>query len=348
VYENVMTAVKLLDARCNVGFEVALPRTARANNVNLTRAVASVADDDDVEGRNIAELAHVPCVAPGTTSVDGVEMRLFPLRVAQLFRLLAVTENAAARVDESFVSYLETTAPVHDTRAAPPSSTAAAATVEEEMSRAVALLRRSNANVSAASASVPVSMTGGALTALTLGASATTVTPLLTQPSSRATIATTANLSSLDLSRFHLSECELSAVVTLVRMCVNLRHVGMVRQRNAMSQHVVSPLLRDVARSHPSLTSLDLDGTFVEWSDLQALLFSLCTNTRLTQAKIDYALCECPPTLKAKLERQLARNAEAMRRVAVAVRGSFDPAPFAALVNVSRDDLAGIHVPWQQ
>jgi hypothetical protein len=341
-----MTAVTLLDARCNVGFEVAIPRAARANNINLTRAVASMADDDDVEGRNIAELAHVPCVAPGTNSVDGVEMRLFPLRVAQLFRLLAVTENAASHVDESFVSYLETTAPVHDTRAAPPSSTAAAATVEEEMSRAVALLRRSNANVSAAGASVPVSMTG-ALTVLTLGASATTVTPLLTQPSSRATIATTANLSSLDLSRFHLSESELSAVVSLVRMCVNLRHVGMVRQRNATSQHVVSPLLRDVARSHPSLTSLDLDGTFVEWSDLQALLFSLCINTRLTHAKIDYGLCECPPTLQAKLEGQLARNAEAMRRVAVVVRGSFDPAPFAALVSVSRDDLAGIHVPWQ-
>jgi hypothetical protein len=380
-----MRAFVMLDSTCDVAAEVAVPTESASRGIGRDvtttlqrKHVAVEADFDDDHSPDAAEdgshsarsaeAAAALLLAPtgvGTSnsgagdvddSDDGVKMRLYPLRAAGLFALLVRGELAHDHVDRDFVEYMNEEAPLHPTRGARPASIAAAPTGEEEVARAVSLIHRtqisSKAAADSASAYVSRSQPSPSPAADGSAAAAADVLPVaaaLDLPKTRpgAILATTANLKAIDLSRFHLSEAALAAVVRLVPFCVNLTHLGMVQQRNATSSAVVEPLARVVAATHPSLTSLDFSKTFVEWEDMEHLANSAQRNMGLVKIEIDHKLCKTPPTLVRKLAARVDRNQAVMRSIAVRVRGAFTLEPFETLRSVTREQLATIHVPWQ-
>ena len=335
-----------------VGVEAArrpsMEAVAGSVDAAATAFLAAGGENGSADGVIACGLDRDEAAVGGTAAVDGARMHLHPLRVAELFELLLVKElSAGCRADPHLLEYLKEEAPLHPPRPAPPSSTAAAATVDEEMQRAVDLYARSHASIARARRHQQGPPSAATPTALVVVAPPQVVLDLPLRRPGRI-VATTANLRCLDAGRFHLSSKALEALVRLVPLCVNLERLGLQQQANADEEAVTRPLCGTVARSHPTLTALDLTGTLVGWDDLRALHVSMQRNVRLRAVSVDHALCETPPTLQRKLAAQEAFNDRAMANAAVAVRGSFAPeALVSGLGHVTRDDLECIFVPWQ-
>jgi hypothetical protein len=247
---------------------------------------------------------------------------LYPIRLAGLYRVL-VAHDAAATVHEPFAAALATAVPMHAERITPAGSVAAEAE-DRERARGCDVFG--------------FAMHEGAVTvasnAVTLAPSAAAGAPSQRElPASP--IPTTFNAQALSAQQHYLGEAGLLVFVLLAEQCVNATHIDLRDQYTSATPAVMKAVGR-VLREHGSLRAVDLRGTFVELSELRGIVAAVRRNTRLTDVRVDDALCRTPASLRRALDAALALNNEIMASRTLRVTASLRPLPTERLQALAR------------